>query len=100
MTRTATPNPQALLRKAQQVLHAARQQAGALQKVPTPCQSVCSMSASQPWCEGCCRTLQEISAWSELSATQQLQVWAHIVRRVQSSARPVSLWARLVHFFK
>jgi predicted Fe-S protein YdhL (DUF1289 family) len=100
MTRTATPNPQALLRKAQQVLHAAQLQASALQKVPTPCQSVCFMSASQPWCEGCCRTLQEISAWSEMSVTEQLQVWVEIVRRVQSPPRPVSLWVRLVHFFK
>lgn len=35
-------------------------------RISSPCVNVCRMDAPTGWCEGCLRTLEEITAWSSL----------------------------------
>jgi predicted Fe-S protein YdhL (DUF1289 family) len=49
--------------------------------VPSPCTSVCRMSASTGWCEGCFRTIDEIAAWSRLDDEQKRAVWMLLEQR-------------------
>ncbi len=53
---------------------------------PSPCTSVCRMAAQQPWCEGCFRTLDEITAWATLSDSAKQAVWALLPQRRQASS--------------
>ena len=55
--------------------------------VPSPCVDVCRMDAATGWCEGCLRTITEITAWSRLDDSAKAQVW------VQLGERRV-IWAR------
>jgi predicted Fe-S protein YdhL (DUF1289 family) len=76
------PDPTALLRKAEAVRNGTAPAQG-LQKVPTPCRSVCTMNRRSGWCEGCYRTLQEITDWTTLGDDQKRQVWRLIAQRVK-----------------
>jgi uncharacterized protein len=49
--------------------------------VPSPCISVCRVDADSGWCDGCLRTLGEISAWSRLSNDGKRGVWRIIEQR-------------------
>ena len=51
------------------------------QNVPSPCVSVCNISAQDGLCEGCLRTLDEIARWSALDEAARRRVWALIGRR-------------------
>jgi prolyl-tRNA editing enzyme YbaK/EbsC (Cys-tRNA(Pro) deacylase)/predicted Fe-S protein YdhL (DUF1289 family) len=50
--------------------------------VPSPCISVCRISADTGWCEGCFRTLGEISDWSRSGADAQRKLWQTITQRM------------------
>ena len=55
--------------------------------VPSPCISLCRVDAHTHWCDGCFRTLDEISQWSRLDAVGKLCVWQAIGQRAgQASA--------------
>ncbi len=43
------------------------------------------MAAQQPWCEGCFRTLDEITVWATLSDSAKQAVWALLPQRRQAS---------------
>jgi predicted Fe-S protein YdhL (DUF1289 family) len=49
--------------------------------VPSPCISVCHMDARSGWCEGCLRTLDEITAWPVLDDDAKRGVWAVLPQR-------------------
>jgi uncharacterized protein len=49
--------------------------------VPSPCVSICRMDAHTGLCEGCCRTIDEIAAWSRLDADTKRGVWRRIEQR-------------------
>ena len=49
--------------------------------VPSPCISLCRVDALTHWCDGCFRTLDEISKWSRLDATGKRRVWQAIGQR-------------------
>ena len=51
--------------------------------VPSPCISLCKMSPDTGLCEGCLRTIDEISAWSSADDDIKRGVWAAIRRREQ-----------------
>ncbi len=53
--------------------------------IPSPCTSVCRMATQQPWCEGCFRTLDEITAWAGLSEPAKRAVLALLPRRRQAT---------------
>lgn len=49
--------------------------------VPSPCISVCHVDADSGLCQGCFRTLDEISNWSQSGPAAQRQVWKLIGQR-------------------
>jgi predicted Fe-S protein YdhL (DUF1289 family) len=49
--------------------------------VPSPCIDVCQMNAPTGWCEGCGRTIDEITLWSRLDDSAKLQVWKLLPER-------------------
>ena len=57
------------------------------QGVASPCVSVCVMDPVSGLCKGCCRTLDEIAAWSVLDDAAKRAVWAALpVRRARINA--------------
>jgi len=50
--------------------------------LPSPCISVCRMSAASGRCEGCFRTREEIACWSQASDTNKRDVWNLIEQRM------------------
>ncbi|MEO5661202.1 MAG: DUF1289 domain-containing protein [Polaromonas sp.] len=50
--------------------------------VPSPCISVCRISTDTGWCEGCFRTLGEISDWSRCSPDDQRRLWRTLEKRM------------------
>ena len=59
----------------------ARLALGNAESVPSPCVSVCRMSARSGLCEGCARTLDEIARWSTMAEGDRRAVWARIEQR-------------------
>ena len=49
--------------------------------VPSPCTNVCRMDAATGWCEGCLRTIDEIAAWSQMTAGDKRKVWTALEAR-------------------
>ena len=49
--------------------------------IPSPCTHVCRMSAQTGWCEGCYRTLDEITHWATADDAYKQRVWAEIDQR-------------------
>lgn len=54
--------------------------------VPSPCISVCQMDAVSGLCEGCLRTIDEITAWSVMSDADKRAVWSSLLARHPSAA--------------
>lgn len=54
--------------------------------VPSPCIDVCRMDAATGWCEGCLRSIDEITAWSRLPDEGKRAVWQLIEARRASTA--------------
>jgi prolyl-tRNA editing enzyme YbaK/EbsC (Cys-tRNA(Pro) deacylase)/predicted Fe-S protein YdhL (DUF1289 family) len=51
-------------------------------QVPSPCISVCRINADSGMCEGCFRTLGEISAWARSGPDMQRELWRTIGQRM------------------
>lgn len=49
--------------------------------VPSPCISVCSMNPDSGLCQGCLRTIDEITRWSASSPQAKRAIWASIAQR-------------------
>ncbi len=49
--------------------------------IASPCISVCRIRADTGLCEGCFRTLSEISAWSQADEADKRQIWRVIAQR-------------------
>jgi uncharacterized protein len=43
--------------------------------VPSPCINICRMDEASGWCEGCLRTIDEISGWSTYDDASKRAVW-------------------------
>jgi predicted Fe-S protein YdhL (DUF1289 family) len=54
-------------------------------EIASPCINVCKMNPDTALCEGCWRTLDEIAAWSGMSAEDKRAVLARLAAR---RARP------------
>ena len=50
--------------------------------VPCPCVSVCRVNGDNGFCEGCFRTLSEISSWGRSGPVWQKQLWRTILQRL------------------
>ena len=55
------------------------------QNVPSPCIDVCRMSPATGYCEGCGRTIAEITAWPGYSDVEKREVLEQLPRRKQRS---------------
>ncbi|HWI81049.1 DUF1289 domain-containing protein [Ramlibacter sp.] len=55
-------------------------------EVPSPCVSICRMDPASGLCEGCCRTIDEIAAWSRLDDAGRREVWRRIGQRARLDA--------------
>jgi len=75
-----------LLKQAQRVAMGA-QQTSLSATVPSPCISVCHMSADTGWCEGCWRSLDEIGGWGQTSNESKRLVWSRIAQRITAHMR-------------
>ncbi|MDB5751116.1 MAG: YbaK/prolyl-tRNA synthetase associated protein [Ramlibacter sp.] len=53
------------------------------QPVPSPCISICRLDADSGLCEGCFRTLDEITAWSGMPDAQRRVLWLELERRAR-----------------
>ena len=51
-------------------------------KVPSPCLSICRMDSVTGLCEGCLRTLDEITTWSMADDAARRAVWDRIGERM------------------
>ena len=49
--------------------------------IPSPCISVCRMSADRSHCVGCFRTIPEIRAWAQADSAERLAIWARLAQR-------------------
>jgi predicted Fe-S protein YdhL (DUF1289 family) len=54
------------------------------EEVASPCINVCRMNPETGLCEGCLRTLDEIAAWSTMSAQEKRAVLAQLPARRSS----------------
>ncbi|MEC5214186.1 prolyl-tRNA editing enzyme YbaK/EbsC (Cys-tRNA(Pro) deacylase)/predicted Fe-S protein YdhL (DUF1289 family) [Polaromonas sp. CG_9.5] len=52
--------------------------------VPSPCISICRMSASSGLCEGCFRTGDEIAVWSRADDDEKRALWKLITQRMDA----------------
>jgi predicted Fe-S protein YdhL (DUF1289 family) len=55
--------------------------AGSTAEVPSPCISVCRMTADRSHCEGCFRTIDEIREWSRADGPRRRAIWACLLAR-------------------
>jgi predicted Fe-S protein YdhL (DUF1289 family) len=54
----------------------------------SPCISVCRMSDQSGLCEGCFRTLDEITGWGHRAPEAKRAVWRSIQLRLQAKLQP------------
>lgn len=57
----------------------------AVDNVPSPCISVCRMSKTTDWCEGCYRTIDEIRQWSRSDDSAKRVMWTRIEQRLRAN---------------
>jgi prolyl-tRNA editing enzyme YbaK/EbsC (Cys-tRNA(Pro) deacylase)/predicted Fe-S protein YdhL (DUF1289 family) len=53
--------------------------------VPSPCISVCRINADTGFCQGCFRTLEEISAWARSGPEAQRDIWRAVSQRMAAA---------------
>ena len=49
--------------------------------VPSPCTNICRMSPDTGWCEGCQRTIDEITRWSRATDDDRRAILAAVDER-------------------
>lgn len=49
--------------------------------IPSPCTNVCRMSPVTGWCEGCQRTIEEITRWSRTHDDDRRSILAAVAER-------------------
>ena len=73
---------QRAMRRAISLVRLRARSVGAAAEVPSPCISICRMSAANGLCEGCFRTGDEIAAWSQVSEDRKRAIWRTIEQRM------------------
>lgn len=54
--------------------------------VPSPCINICRIEPASGLCEGCRRTIEEITDWRMLSDAGKREVWALLAQRSKEQA--------------
>lgn len=55
--------------------------------IASPCINVCKMDEGGRFCQGCWRTLAEISVWSAASDEERISILAAVGQRLSASGR-------------
>jgi uncharacterized protein len=53
---------------------------------PSPCVNICRMDPVSGLCEGCLRTLDEITQWSTASESRKQAIWQQLRQRAKELA--------------
>ncbi|MDC8783925.1 DUF1289 domain-containing protein [Roseateles koreensis] len=53
----------------------------AVSSVPSPCTNVCKMHEATGWCQGCARTIPEITIWSKADDATRRSILAQLPTR-------------------
>ena len=53
--------------------------------IQSPCINICTIDARSQLCIGCGRTIDEVAAWSTLSAERRAQVMAELPARMSTA---------------
>jgi len=53
----------------------------------SPCINVCTLNVDSGLCQGCSRTLDEITRWSRVSNDERLIILATVARRREAAKR-------------
>ena len=53
--------------------------------VPSPCTNICRMSPDTGWCEGCQRTIDEITRWSRTTDDDRRGILADTLTDARTS---------------
>lgn len=61
-----------------------------VQRPASPCINVCRMDARTGWCEGCLRTIAEITVWSRLSEAERAPIWEALPARQAAAGIDIS----------
>jgi len=56
-------------------------------RVNSPCINVCTLDAARGVCQGCFRTVDEISLWSRVADDERLAILAAAARRREALGR-------------
>ena len=54
--------------------------------IASPCVSICRMDPGSGLCEGCLRTIDEITQWSRASDSDKRALWQRLAERAQALA--------------
>jgi predicted Fe-S protein YdhL (DUF1289 family) len=54
--------------------------------IPSPCVGICRLDADSGFCQGCWRTIAEISAWPRLDASARLALLDELGARQKADA--------------
>ena len=54
---------------------------------PSPCVNLCKMDAANRYCQGCFRTLEEITTWSRLDDPARARIVAALAERRATAER-------------
>ena len=54
--------------------------------IPSPCISICRMDDASGLCQGCFRTLSEITAWGNMGDDARRAMWRTLAERAQDIA--------------
>ena len=66
------------------------------QTITSPCINVCQLNPATGWCEGCLRSIDEITAWGRLNESQRLVICADLPRRRTGSLKATPLGKRSI----
>ncbi|MGI9342203.1 MAG: DUF1289 domain-containing protein [Gammaproteobacteria bacterium] len=53
--------------------------------IHSPCMNICIINAESGYCQGCFRTIEEISEWSKLPPDDRARIIQQLERRRQES---------------
>lgn len=58
-----------------------------LPDIPSPCMAICVLDEATGYCEGCMRTLDEISVWGRASNAERLEILQLLKERRRAAGR-------------
>ena len=63
-------------------------------RVPSPCINLCRMNPQSGYCEGCLRSISEITEWGGADDRRRLAILAEVARRKAAAGATTAAGAR------